>query len=129
MAERRDLVLIVNNDQAVCDALQFALQLEGFSVHVHRGGAALLQDPDLRRARCVILDEQLKHMDGFTLLDALQAQNVRLPSIMLTSNATSVLRARADLIGMCNILEKPLLGDSLLESIRDILEHDPAADT
>ncbi len=67
MAQRRDLVLIANNDQAVRDALQFALQLEGFCVHVHSGGAALLQDPDARLVNltqgpdtvCTPLDLQL----------------------------------------------------------------------
>lgn len=129
MAQRRDLVLIANNDQAVRDALQFALQLEGFCVHVHSGGAALLQDPDLGRARCVILDERMKNMDGFTVLDALQERDVRPPTILLTSNATTMLRERADRIGVRNVLEKPLLGNTLVESIRSILASGPGADT
>ncbi|HEX2942237.1 MAG TPA: response regulator [Rhodopila sp.] len=129
MTQRRDLVLIVNNDQAVRDSLQFALQLEGFCVHVHSGGATLLQDPDLGRARCIILDERMKHMDGFTVLDALQERKVSLPTILLTSNATARLRERADRIGVRNVLEKPLLGDTLVESIRSILDSGSAAET
>src|SRR3978361_1010645 len=82
-----DLVLIVDDDQAVRDALQFALRLEGLCVHVHSGGAALLADPDLNRAGCVILGDRMRPMDGFSLLSRLKDRDISLPAIMLTSHA------------------------------------------
>ncbi len=121
MAERRTLVLIVDDDQAVRDALQFALRLEGLCVHVHSGGAALLADPDLSRAGCVILDDRMRQMAGFALLSKLQDRNIRLPTIMLTSQATPGIRARADAAGVSKVLEKPLLDNVLLDNIRSIL--------
>jgi two-component system response regulator FixJ len=121
MADRRKLVLIVDDDQAVRDALQFALQLEGLCVHVHNGGAALLADPDLNRAGCVILDDRMPRLDGFALLSKLQSRNFNLPTIMLTSHATPGIRARADAAGVCKVLEKPLLDNVLLDNIRSIL--------
>ena len=121
MDDRRNLVLIVDDDQAVRDALQFALQLEGLCVHVHSGGAALLADPDLNRAGCVILGDRMRHMDGFTLLHSLKARDISLPAIMLTSHATPNVRARADAVGVRKVLEKPLLDNALLENIRSIL--------
>ncbi|HQT79157.1 MAG TPA: hypothetical protein PLD10_19055, partial [Rhodopila sp.] len=62
-------------------------------------------------------------------LDALQERDVRPPTILLTSNATTMLRERADRIGVRNVLEKPLLGNTLVESIRSILASGPGADT
>ncbi|MEA2740519.1 MAG: hypothetical protein QOH05_3826 [Acetobacteraceae bacterium] len=121
MAERRDLVLIVDDDQAVRDALQFALRLEGLCVHVHGGGAALLADPDLSRAKCVILGDRMRQMDGFALLRTLGSRDISLPAIMLTSHATPTLRARADAVGVRKVLEKPLLDDALMVNIRSIL--------
>ncbi|MDR3533872.1 MAG: response regulator [Rhodopila sp.] len=121
MSDRRNLVLIVDHDQAVRDALQFALRLEGLCVHVHSGGAALLADPDLSRAGCVVLDERMPQMDGFALLDNLQARNIALPAILLTSHATTMVKARADAAGVRMVLEKPLLGNVLIDNIRDIL--------
>ena len=96
MADRRKLVLIVDDDQAVRDALQFALRLEGLCVHVHSGGAALLADPDLARAGCVILGDRMRQMDGFALLSNLKERDISLPAIMLTSHATPRVQARAD---------------------------------
>jgi two-component system response regulator FixJ len=121
MDDRRDLVLIVDDDQAVRDALQFALRLEGLCVHVHGGGAALLADPDLTRAGCVILGDWMRQMDGFALLRDLKARDINLPAIMLTSHATANVRARADAVGVRKVLEKPLLDNTLVDNIRSIL--------
>jgi two-component system response regulator FixJ len=124
MADQRKLVLIVDDDQAVREALQFALRLEGLCVHVHSGAAALLADPDLSRAACVIVDDRMPRMDGFALLGHLQARNARLPAIMLTSHATPMVHARANAAGVSKVLEKPLLDNTLVDSIRSILNPD-----
>jgi len=125
MSDRRRLVLIVDDDQAVRDALQFALRLEGLCVHVHSGGAALLADPDLGRAGCVILGDRMRQMDGFTLLRNLKDRDISLPAIMLTSHATQKMQARADAVGVRKVLEKPLLDNALVDNIRSILSAGP----
>src|SRR3978361_666956 len=93
MSDQRQLVIIVDDDQAVREALQFALRLEGLCVHVHSGGASLLADPDLGRAGCVILDHRMPRLDGFALLSTVQARAPDVPAIMLTSRATAQDRA------------------------------------
>jgi two-component system, LuxR family, response regulator FixJ len=121
MADGRDLVIIVDDDQAVRESLEFALRLEGLCVHVHSGGASLLADPDLGRAGCVILDHRMPRMDGFALLSTLKARNPYVPAIMLASRVTPQERARADAAGVRTVLEKPLLDNVLMDNIRAIL--------
>ena len=121
MANGRTLVIIVDDDQAVRDSLQFALQLEGLCVHVHSGGASLLADPDLNRAGCVILDHRMPRLDGFDLLSTIKARNPHVPAIMLTSRTTPQDKARADAAGVRSVLEKPLLDNVLMDNIRAIL--------
>jgi two-component system, LuxR family, response regulator FixJ len=121
MADRRTLVIIVDDDQAIRDSLQFALRLEGLCVHVHSGGASLLSDPDLNRAGCVILDHRMPRMDGFALLSTVQARVPDVPAIMLTSRATAQDRARAQAAGVRSVLEKPLLDNVLMDNLRAIL--------
>jgi FixJ family two-component response regulator len=125
MAFQRDLVLIVDEDQAVRDSLQFALQLEGLCVHVHRGGFGLLADPDLSQARCVILDDRNPSMDGFALISRLNALNLNVPAILLTSHATPRIKARANAAGVRMVLEKPLMDNALADNIRLILGSAP----
>ena len=119
--DRRHLVMIVDDDQAVRDALQFALQLEGLSVHAHSGGADLLDDPDLTRAGCLILGDRMQRMDGYAVLNNLKERNIGLPAIMLTSHATTRALARARAAGARKLLEKPLLDNVLMDNIRSIL--------
>jgi two-component system response regulator FixJ len=122
MADQRRIVMIVDNDEAVRDALQFSLRLEGLCVHVHSGGAALLADPDLDRASCIILDDRMPQMDGFALLKSLRTKAIALPAIMLTGHATALLHAKAHAAGVRTVLEKPLLDNTLAEHIRTILD-------
>ncbi len=121
MANGQKLVIIVDDDQAVRHSLQFALQLEGLCVHVHSGAAALLADPALSRAGCVILDHRMPQLDGFALLNTVQERNPDLPAILLTSHATPRVRARAKSAGVRTVLEKPLLENVLIDNIRSIL--------
>jgi two-component system response regulator FixJ len=121
MADGRALIIIVDDDQAVRDSLQFALQLEGLCVHTHSGAASLLSDPDLNRAGCVILDHRMPRLDGFDLLSTIKAHNPDVPAIMLTSRITPQDKARADAAGVRSVLEKPLLDNVLMDNIRAIL--------
>lgn len=125
MTDRRPpLILITADDQAVCEALQFALRLEGLSVHTHCEAAALLTDPNLPTATCVIVDDHRPYLDGFELLKQLRGRDIEVPVILLTHHATSRLRARAAGAGVQTVLEKPLLDNILVDSIRTILAHD-----
>jgi two-component system, LuxR family, response regulator FixJ len=62
-------------------------------------------------------------MDGFELLQHLQARDVRVPVILLSSHATAQLRARAVAAGVRLVLEKPLLDNGLVNSIMAILSR------
>ncbi|HBK06156.1 MAG TPA: response regulator [Acetobacteraceae bacterium] len=121
MSNGQKLIIIVDDDQAVRDSLQFALRLEGLCVHVHGGAAALLADPALSRAGCVILDHRMPQLDGFALFNTVQERNPHLPAILLTSHATPRVRARANAAGVRTVLEKPLLENVLIDNIRSIL--------
>jgi two-component system response regulator FixJ len=115
------LILIAADDQAVCEALQFALRLEGLSVHTHRDATALLRDPDLSLAACVIIDDRRPHLDGFELLNQLRNREMRMPAILLTNHATGRLSKHAANAGIRVVLEKPLLDNVLVDSIQTIL--------
>src|SRR5271157_4159307 len=100
MAEARPLVMVVNDDAAMRDALQFVLRLEGLDVHVHAGGDALLASRDLPRTKCLILKDRLPGMDAFEVLQHLRERELSLPVILLTSAASPALRGRAQAAGV-----------------------------
>ena len=113
-------VLIVDDDAAVCNALRFALELEGLPVRIYDGGSALLAD-DLPANGCLVVDYSMPAMDGIQVVEALRGRNVSLPAILITGNATPELRRRAARAGFRQVLEKPLSDGALIDWIRSAL--------
>jgi two-component system response regulator FixJ len=112
------IVAIVDDDLAVCNSLKFALELEGFAVRVYGSGAELLRAGDLDDCRCFVIDQRMPTMTGLELIAKLRGSHVLAPAILLTSNPDAALRARAATTN-APIVEKPLLGNALLERIRE----------
>jgi len=120
-AEARPLVMVVNDDAAMRDALQFVLRLEGLDVLVHADGAALLASRDLPRTKCLIVKDRLPGMDAFEVLQRLRERELSLPVILLTSAATPALWGRAQAAGVWMVLEKPILDNRLVEAVTSVL--------
>jgi len=110
-------VVVVDDDAAVRTALQFALELEGYDVDVCESGEALLERALPRASACLVIDERLSGISGLEALAVLRRRNVTLPAILITSHPQPQLRSAAQAAGV-PIVEKPLIGDSLLSAIR-----------
>jgi FixJ family two-component response regulator len=121
MTEREDVVLVVDSDLAVREALKFALEVEGFKVHLCADGLELFTHPGLRRADCLVLEDKMLLMTGVSVLDRLAEHRFPVPIILMTSHLTDALRRRAVLAGVRHLLEKPFLNGALVDSIHDIL--------
>ena len=127
MAEARPLVVVVNDDAAMRDALRFVLRLEGLEVQVYADGAAFLANRDLPRTKCLILKDRLPGLDAFELLQQLRARELSAPVILLTSAASPALYGRAQAAGVWRVLEKPILDNRLVEAVTGVLEEQRAA--
>ena len=121
MPKKSGIVLIVDDDAAVRSSLKFALEVEGLSVRLYDGPAALLADANLPRCGCLVVDYRMPGMDGLQLVDALRARDVVLPAILITGRANEQLRRFAEMSGFSCVLEKPLSDGALIESIRSAL--------
>jgi two-component system response regulator FixJ len=121
MTEGKDIVFVVDGDSAVRDSLKFSLELEGLVVIACASGAELMRHTDLPAARCLVLDAQIPLTDVFEIVEFLSDSMPGLPVILLTSRATTALRVRAEAAGVRHVLEKPLLDNSLLARILDVL--------
>jgi FixJ family two-component response regulator len=112
------VVAIVDDDPAVCGSLKFSLELEGFQVRAYGGGAELLRDRDLAVFDCFVVDQRMPVMSGLDLILTLRARNVSAPAILIVSQPNAALSARAATAKVA-IVEKPLLGNALVERIRE----------
>jgi FixJ family two-component response regulator len=120
-------VAIVDDDAAVRHALKFVLESEGLKVRVHGKGPALLEDPELHRYGCLVIDYRMPDIDGLELVDALRSRGVSAPIIMITGRANAGMRERAGRAGIETILEKPLSDGALSTAIHSALALPPTA--
>jgi len=120
VSRQKPLVLVVDDDAAVRNSLRFSLQIEGFAVSDFRDGNELLSQAELPRSDCLVVDYHLPGMSGLEVLNQLRERHVSVPAILITSHPSPILRERAAAAG-ARIVEKPLLGDALIESVRDLL--------
>jgi FixJ family two-component response regulator len=114
----RGIVVIVDDDPAVCNALKFSLEIEGFAVRLYQSGVELLSHYALSDCRCLVVDEKMPGIGGIDLIVELRQRDFAAPTILMTSAPTTALARRAATINV-PIVEKPLLTDALLDLIRN----------
>src|SRR5262245_12948019 len=114
------VVIIIDDDLAVRNSLKFSLEIEGLTVRSYAAGAELLSADDLALCSCLIVDQNMPGMNGLDLIALLRARHFAAPAILITSHPSPSLRDRAQKAGV-PIVEKPLLGNALLDKIRDVV--------
>jgi FixJ family two-component response regulator len=126
MSLASEIVLVVDDDAAVRAALKFALEVEGFRVRLYDRPEAVLDDPKLPERGCLVVDYRMPRMDGIELVTRLRARGVALPAILISARVNKQLHRLAERIGLADVLEKPLSGATLVDSIRSALGPDPS---
>jgi len=119
----KDVVLVVDDDPAVLSSLAFALQTEGFTVTTYANGDDLLRNQEMPARGCFVIDYYLPGKNGLEVALSLRERAVDLPIILITTHPTRALRQNAAAEGI-EIVEKPLLGNTLSESIRAAFQAD-----
>jgi two-component system response regulator FixJ len=114
-------IVIVDDDPAILSSLKFSLEIEGMTVRTYPSGESLLATQGLPSSDCLVIDHNLPGMNGLALIDELRARGARPPAILITSHPNQSLRRLASAAGM-TIVEKPLLGDTLIDAIRSALD-------
>jgi FixJ family two-component response regulator len=111
-------LVVIDDDSAVRNALQFALELEGYKVAPFASPLELLARAPVPAFDCLIVDQRLPAINGLDVVDLLR-RNSRppRPAILITSNPSNALRARAAAAGV-PIVEKPLQSDELIRIVR-----------
>jgi FixJ family two-component response regulator len=116
-------VVLVDDDDALRQALKFSLEIEGYRVVTCRTGEQLVEADLPQGAACLVIDYKLDQLNGLDALERLRERGVSLPAILITSYANPLLRTRARR-AKAQVVEKPLLGDALLARIHEILPLD-----
>jgi two-component system response regulator FixJ len=119
----RGVVVIVDDDPAVCNSLKFSLEIEGFAVRLYESGSELLNDPAMPDCSCLVVDQKMPGIAGLDLIIRLRSRQVSAPAILITSHPDATLARRAADANV-PIVEKPLLNNALLDLIRNACATD-----
>ncbi len=113
------VVIVLDDDFAVRNSLKFSLEIEGFTVRSYATGAELLDAGSLAPCGCLVVDQHMPGISGLELIELLRSRHFSAPAILITSDPSPSVRARAGKASV-PIVEKPLLGNALLRQIRDV---------
>jgi FixJ family two-component response regulator len=122
MSERK-LVLIVDDDESMRDAIRDLLNAKGFASVTYASAEELIAGGRTGEAFCVISDFRLPSMSGLELLSELRHQDVQLPMIVITGHDTPALSQEATLRGAAAYLLKPF-GRQALLTVLEQLQND-----
>ena len=114
----KQVILVVDDDEAVRDSLRNMMESEGFEVRAFSNGHDLLSEASLPAIGCLVVDYHMPAMNGLELVSALRGRGVSIPAILITGNPTKYVRDRAAAIAVL-VVEKPGLGSYLLDCVRE----------
>ncbi|WP_253190431.1 response regulator transcription factor [Sphingomonas sp. LM7] len=116
------VIAIVDDDEAVREALCDLLEVEGLSARAFDGAAALLSDTALDSFDCLVTDVRMPEIDGIELQRRLRARGATLPILFITSTTDEPSRTQAMLGGAAAWFTKPVADDALLRALYQALD-------
>jgi two-component system response regulator CpxR len=122
MDDRSRAILMVDDDEGLCELVQEFLGREGYHVMAVHDGASGLRAALEGGFALVILDVMLPVLDGFAVLRQLRRQSA-VPVIMLTARAAEEDRVGGLGEGADDYLVKPFAAAELLARIRAVLRR------
>jgi two-component system, LuxR family, response regulator FixJ len=104
---------IVEDDDAVRDALKILLASRGIEAKCFASAADFLRSPDLDQFSGLVVDQHMPNMSGIELLELLRSRKLVIPAIMITGASDPHLEGRAKKAGVLAVLHKPFSGSEL----------------
>jgi FixJ family two-component response regulator len=117
-------VVVIDDDEAIRDALQSLLCSVGFRVELFPSVQAYLGNGLLDRPGCLVLDVRLPGRSGLDFLDDLSKANAHVPVIFISGFADVPMSVRAMKAGAVEFLTKPFRHQDLLDAVQSAIERD-----
>jgi two-component system, LuxR family, response regulator FixJ len=121
-----DLVVhIIEDDDAVRDAVGVLLRTRGLRVKGYASAEAFLSEVTSEDRGCVVTDVQMPEMSGLELLRRVGEARLALPVIVMTGRAERNMAAEAVRQGAAAFLDKPFGPDEMVAAVRRAMGQIP----
>jgi FixJ family two-component response regulator len=118
-------VYVVDDDEAVRDALDMLFRTAGLRVQAFASANAFLQQARPSPPACLVLDIRMPGMSGTALQERLAERGERLPILFITGHGDIPMAVEAMKKGAWDFIEKPFDDHRLLCQVLDALEERP----
>jgi len=116
---------IVDDDEAILDAMHSAMESVGWSVHTYRSGDSFLKESSDVQLDCLILDPHLPGISGPDVARSAVKKYGRIPIIGLTASPTSPITEEVRQAGAIVMLTKPISLEELLNHVSTAIKRFP----
>ena len=116
-------VLVVDDEQIVCNSCKKVLSQEGHNVDIALGGREALKKVEENKFDVVIADWKMPEIDGMEVLRIVKKNHPDIIPIMITGYPSVELAVQAMKLGVSNYLPKPLDPTELTQTLEKALEE------
>lgn len=117
------LIHLIDDDAAVREGLALLISTVGLRVQTWADPQTFMADFDRENIGAIVMDVRMPGISGLTVLDALVAQGVDQPILMLTGHGTVAMCRRAFKSGAAEFLEKPVNDELLIEALQNAVRQ------
>jgi two-component system response regulator DctR len=117
---------IVDDDEAIRDALSFLLKSRGVAARTWASGEAFLAGAGDAARGCIVLDVRMDGISGIEVHDQLLARGSTIPIIFLTGHGDVAAAVAALKKGAFDFVEKPFNDNELVDRVLEAMRLDAA---
>ena len=117
----REKILIVDDEQSICQSLRGILSDEGYHVLVAGSGEEAVKIVEEETPQLVLLDVWLPGMDGLETLKAIKKIEPETLVIIMSGHGTIETAVKATKLGAFDFIEKPLSLDKIIILVNNAL--------
>ena len=127
MSKPESIVYVVDDDEAVREAIQSLIRSVGLHVEVFASAQDFLRSKRPDVPGCLVLDIRLPGFSGLQLQRKLADADIRIPIVFMTGHGDIPMTVKAMKAGAVEFLTKPFRDQDLLDAIQQAIETDRSA--
>jgi FixJ family two-component response regulator len=123
MHDEQPLIVIVDDDEAICRALARLLRAQNYRVRTYSSPHAYLDESDALSPSCALIDIRMPEIDGLALLRLIRGSGNEVPTVFMTASGDIRTIVGAMREGAIDLLPKPFTAEQLAAAIQRAMQR------